>query len=217
MAGGVAGGVAGAGSPVRVSVAKNLDPGATEPPKPVVWWVRGGDGVDAQHEEQFRVFALSRWPRLVRTAYLLTGDRHEAEDLVQIALTKAYRSWRRVQRSDNADAYVRQILVTCNKDRFRKKRVATWLTAALPEQSVAADPVARSEERQRLMWALSTLPRRQRAVVVLRYWEDLPESEVAEILGCSPGTVKSQASKALGKLRAVLSADALTAVQGGSR
>jgi RNA polymerase sigma-70 factor (sigma-E family) len=160
--------------------------------------------VNADNDILFHDFVRSRWPALFRTAYLLTADRHEAEDLVQTALTKAYRSWRRVTRSDNADAYVRRILVTCQKDRFRKRRVSQWLTGAPPEPVDPVDPLAASDERQRLMAALATLPKRQRAVVVLRYWEDLPEAEVAAMLGCSTGTVKSQASKALAKLRAVL-------------
>lgn len=150
-------------------------------------------------EEQFQEFVRARWARLVRTAYLLTGDPHHAEDLTQTALAKAYRSWRRVSRADSPEAYVRRMLVTCNNDRFRKRRVRESLTAAPPDTVAYADhPV---EDRGPLLTALAELPDRQRAVVVLRYWEDLSESEVAEILGCSPGTVKSQASKGLAKLR----------------
>ncbi|MER7759761.1 SigE family RNA polymerase sigma factor [Streptomyces sp. NPDC097619] len=152
-------------------------------------------------EVSFRAFVTARWGHLVRTAYLLTGDRHEAEDLVQTALAKAYRSWRRVSRSDSPEAYVRRMLVTCNSDRFRKRRVAERLTAVPPDTSVRDDAVHWTEEREALRAALAALPARQRAVVVLRYWEDLSEGEVAAALGCSPGTVKSQASKALAKLR----------------
>jgi RNA polymerase sigma-70 factor (sigma-E family) len=174
---------------------------------------RGGH-VKADRDERFREFVSSRWPRLVRTAYLLTGDQHEAEDVVQSALIKVYRSWWRIVRSDNPDAYVRRILVHCHKDRFRKRRVPVWLTDAVPDMAVIRDPLADSDERQRLMAALATLPPRQRAVVVLRYWEDLSETEVAAALQCSTGTVKSQASKALIKLRAVLAEDALITAQG---
>ncbi|MFE2581458.1 SigE family RNA polymerase sigma factor [Streptomyces sp. NPDC059378] len=158
--------------------------------------------MQAELEAQYEEFVRARWSRLVRTAYLLTGDAHHAEDLTQTALAKAYRSWRRVARSDNPEAYVRRMLVTCNSDRFRKRRVAEALTSAPPERARRDDAVGRVEERGVLMAALAGLPPRQRAVVVMRYWEDLSEGEVAEVLGCSVGTVKSQASKALAKLRA---------------
>lgn len=158
--------------------------------------------MQAEQEAQFQSFVSARWPYLVRTAYLLTGDPHDAEDLTQTALAKAYRSWRRVWRSDNPEAYVRRMLVTCNSDRFRKRRVAERLTASPPETSVRDSAAAWADERNALMAALAGLPARQRAVVVMRYWEDLSESEVADVMGCSPGTVKSQASKALAKLRA---------------
>lgn len=157
-----------------------------------------------EDEELFHQFVSSRWHRLLRMAYLLTGDRHLAEDLTQTALAKVYRSWHRVRRSDNPDAYVRRILVSCDKDRFRKRRVAESLTDAPPDVAAPADEMARVEDRDRLAAALAGLPHRQRAVVVLRYWEDLSEAEVAQTLGCSPGTVKSQAARALAKLRAVL-------------
>jgi RNA polymerase sigma-70 factor (sigma-E family) len=152
-------------------------------------------------EDRFQEFVRNRWPHLVRTAYLLTGDRHLAEDLTQSALAKAYRSWRRVMRADSPEAYVRRILVSCNSDRFRKRRVPESLTAAVPERAEGRDEGDRADTRGALLAALSTLPARQRAVVVLRYWEDLPEGETAAALGCSVGTVKSQAAKGLAKLR----------------
>ncbi|MFG3287413.1 SigE family RNA polymerase sigma factor [Streptomyces sp. NPDC048179] len=157
--------------------------------------------MQAELEAQFQEFVRARWSHLVRTAVLLTGDPHHAEDLTQTALAKAYRSWRRVSRADHPEAYVRRILVSCNSDRFRKRRVAEALTAAPPERPGHDDAVTRADERGTLLAALAQLPPRQRAVVVLRYWEDLSEGEVAEVLGCSPGTVKSQASKGLAKLR----------------
>ncbi|GHD30317.1 SigE family RNA polymerase sigma factor [Streptomyces galbus] len=169
-------------------------------------------------EDQFQEFVRARWSRLVRTAYLLTGDTHHAEDLTQTALAKAYRSWRRVARADNPEAYVRRMLVTCNSDRFRKRRVTESLTAAPPEVAWRDEGAGRVEERGVLLDALAALPPKQRAVVVLRYWEDLSEAEVAEVLGCSPGTVKSQASKGLAKLRACPGlAPAVAAGQGGER
>jgi RNA polymerase sigma-70 factor (sigma-E family) len=176
---------------------------ATESGRVVVRRVRGCH-MKAEDEEDFQEFVRSRWQRLLRIAYLLTGDRHLAEDLTQTALVKAYRLWHRVRRSDNPDAYVRRILVSCDKDRFRKRRVPERLTDMPPDVAVAQDDMARVDQRTLLAAALVRLPRRQRAVVVLRYWEDLSEAEVAETLGCSAGTVKSQAAKALSKLRDVL-------------
>ncbi|MDH6125747.1 SigE family RNA polymerase sigma factor [Kitasatospora sp. GP82] len=157
----------------------------------------------AEDETEFREFVQGRWPALVRTAYLLTGDRHHAEDVAQTALAKAYASWRRVRDSDSPDAYLRRILVTSNADRFRKRRPPEYLTQTLPERPRhdESDPSGRLDQRHVLLSALDELPDRQRAVVVLRYWEDLSEAEVASILGCSVGTVKSQASKGLAKLR----------------
>ncbi|MGW1030245.1 SigE family RNA polymerase sigma factor [Streptomyces sp. NPDC002577] len=157
--------------------------------------------MQANQEAEFQDFVRARWSRLVRTAYLLTGDVHHAEDLTQTALAKAYRSWRRVSRSDSPEAYVRRMLVSCNSDRFRKRRVTEALTAAPPEVAGRDEAVSWADERSALLAALAELPPRQRAVVVMRYWEDLSEAEVAEVLGCSPGTVKSQASKGLAKLR----------------
>ncbi|MFD7691603.1 SigE family RNA polymerase sigma factor [Streptomyces sp. NPDC059781] len=157
--------------------------------------------MQARQEAEFQEFVRARWSRLVRTAYLLTGDVHHAEDLTQTALAKAYRSWRRVSRSDRPEAYVRRMLVSCNSDRFRKRRVTEALTAAPPETAGRDEAVSWADERSALLTALAALPPKQRAVIVMRYWEDLPEAEVAEMLGCSPGTVKSQASKALAKLR----------------
>ncbi|WP_425248105.1 SigE family RNA polymerase sigma factor [Streptomyces sp. NEAU-NA10] len=157
--------------------------------------------MQAELEAQFHEFVRARWSRLVRTAYLLTGDVHHAEDLTQTALAKAYRSWRRISRSDNPEAYVRRMLVSCNSDRFRKRRVTEALTAAPPERARHDEAAGQVEMRGSLLDGLARLPAKQRAVVVLRYWEDLSEAEVADVLGCSPGTVKSQASKGLAKLR----------------
>ncbi len=157
----------------------------------------------AGHPEELRDFsryAAARWSRLLRTAYLLTGDHHEAEDLVQATLAKVYPAWSRIVVLEEPDAYVHRSLVNTNLNRFRKRRVVQLLTARLPER--ARDGAARQiEDRSALLTALATLPPRQRAVVVLRYWEDLSEQQVADALGCSPGNVKSQASRGLRKLR----------------
>lgn len=154
-----------------------------------------------EDEDEFRRFTAARWPGLVRTAYLLTGDLGHAEDLAQTTLIKAYRSWHRVRGVDDVDAYVRKILVNANRARFRAKRPVEFSVAAVPEHQASPDASGAVEERDVLFAALAGLPPRQRAIVVLRYWEDLAEGEVAALLGCSVGTVKSQASRALAKLR----------------
>lgn len=155
----------------------------------------------SEDEDEFRRFTAARWAGLVRTAYLLTGDLGHAEDLAQTTLIKAYRSWQRVRKVDDVDAYVRKILINCNRNRFRAKRPMEYSVAAVPEHPVWTDAGRSIEERDVLFAALAALPPRQRAIVVLRYWEDLAEGEVAELLGCSVGNVKSQASRALAKLR----------------
>jgi RNA polymerase sigma-70 factor (sigma-E family) len=152
-------------------------------------------------DTEFSEFMQGRWTQLVRLGYGLTGDRQLAEDLAQTALARAYASWPRVRRSGNPDAYVRRIMVNANHSRFRKHRVAERLTDTVPEAGTADLSAAASEDRSALMAALLALPHGQRAVVVLRYWMDMTETETAATLGCSVGNVKSQASRALAKLR----------------
>jgi RNA polymerase sigma-70 factor (sigma-E family) len=159
-----------------------------------------GTDEKAGADTEFQAYMAARWPVLVRTAYLLTGDRFLAEDLAQTALTRVYASWRRVRRADDVDAYVRRVLVNANSGRFRKRRVAEHLVA-VPQDGRSHIPHEPLAQRSAVTAALAELPPRQRAVVVLRYWEDLSEREVASVLGCSTGTVKSQASKALARLR----------------
>jgi RNA polymerase sigma-70 factor (sigma-E family) len=139
----------------------------------------------------------------VRTAHLLTGDFHEAEDLVQTTLAKVYARRRHVPR-DDVDFYVRRSLVNNNLSRIRKRRVAHLLTPFLPERVHQPDAGhAESVERRAAVHkALAALSARQRTVLVLRYWEDLAEAEIAELLGCSLGTVKTHARRGLAALRA---------------
>ncbi|NUP48757.1 MAG: SigE family RNA polymerase sigma factor [Catenulispora sp.] len=158
--------------------------------------MRGETGYDAE----FREFMVGRWGDLVRFAYGLTGDRGHAEDLAQTALAKAYASWGRVRRTDDPDAYVRRILINANHRRFRKQRVPEHSGAA-PVEPAVADGTELFDQREALVAALMELPPKQRAVVVLRYWDGLTETQAAAILGCSVGNVKSQASRALAKLR----------------
>ena len=156
--------------------------------------------MNAKLEGEFREFMHARWPTVVRLAYGLTGDQGHAEDVAQAAFARAYASWPRVSRAGDPDAYVRQIVVNENRNRFRKRRVAERLTGAPPE-SAAADVVRRYEDRSVLIGALQRLAPRQRAVIVLRYWMDLTEHETAASLNCAVGTVKSQASRGLAMLR----------------
>jgi len=150
-------------------------------------------------EAEFHEFVVARWPRLVRTAYLLTGDRHHAEDLAQATLVRAFQGWNRVRTSDSPDAYVHRIMVRCNASRFRKRRVAEQL-GELPDRGMS-DATDQVVQRRALVAALQDLPKKQRAVVVLRFWSDLTERETAEVVGCSVGAVKSQTHRALAKLR----------------
>jgi RNA polymerase sigma-70 factor (sigma-E family) len=157
------------------------------------------DIISADGSEDFKNFAASRWPGLVRLAFGLTGDRWLAEDIAQTALARAYVAWRRVSRADDPDAYVRRILVNASNRRFRRRRV-TEQPGELPETPVDS-PADLISERAALLAALHQLPPRQRAVIVLRYWEDLTDAQIAAALGCSSSTVRSQLSRALGKLR----------------
>ena len=153
-------------------------------------------------QDEFGQFMTTRWPGLVRLAYGLTGDRWLAEDVAQAALASAYAAWWRVRRADDPDAYVRRILVNTSNRRLRRRRVTERARepAELPDRAVA-DPSELIGQRSVLVSALRELPGRQRAIVVLRYWEDLSDAQVAAALGCSEGTVRSQASRALAKLR----------------
>ncbi|GAA2374547.1 SigE family RNA polymerase sigma factor [Streptomyces carpaticus] len=153
------------------------------------------------HDADFRAFATGRWPRLLRTAYLLTGHHHDAEDLVQVALVKAYARWHRVAQASDPDAYVWRILINAHRDRIRGLRVFEWLTVRFPERS-ERDRTEQVLDREVLARALQRLPPRQRAAVVLRYIEDRTETEVAALLAVRIGTVRSRAARGLEKLRA---------------
>ncbi|WP_229889369.1 SigE family RNA polymerase sigma factor [Streptomyces mirabilis] len=140
---------------------------------------------------------------MVRTAHLLTGDLHEAEDLVRTTLARVRARWRRIPR-DDVDFYVRRSLVRTHLGRTRRRRAARLLTPLLPERARRAlpDPAPAVGRRDALGRALAALPARRRAVVVLRHWEGLGEAEIAQLLGCSAGTVKTHARRGLAALRA---------------
>lgn len=157
--------------------------------------------------DEFTHFVQGRSTALLRTAYLLTaGDASAAEDLLQTALLQTLRHWRRIRERESIERFVRQVMVNERRAWFRRRASSEVVTDAAPHRPDPAGDRAlqRVEDGDALWPALSSLPRRQRAVVVLRYFEDLPEDEVALILGCSVGTVKSQASRALAKLRLAL-------------
>jgi RNA polymerase sigma-70 factor (sigma-E family) len=149
-------------------------------------------------------YVRARYPLLLRRAYLLTGDHGDAEDLVQDVLA---RSWRRLDRGgvENADAYLNRALVNAAVSRWRHRaRVRATVTA--PEQTASPDRTDEVAERDRMWRALQSAPPRQRAVLVLRYYEDLPEADVAALLGISVGTVRSQNAKGLARLRSAMDA-----------
>jgi len=146
---------------------------------------------------EFDEFVAARSSRLLRTAYLLTRDHALAEDLLQTALTRAWFSWSRIQ--GDPEPYVRKILVNTYASWWRRKWNGEQAHAEPPEPELTGGSTV--DDRHDLWTAMGRLPRRQRAVVVLRFVEDLSEAETARLLGISPGTVKSQTSKALAKLR----------------
>jgi RNA polymerase sigma-70 factor (sigma-E family) len=159
----------------------------------------GGDGGDG-----FEEFVAAAGPRLVRVAWLLTGDTHLAEDLVQTALAKVWPKWHRIK-DEHPEAYVRKTLVTTHNSWWRRRWRGELPHGEMPDRAAAGpDAYAGVELESLLGTAVRALPVRQRAVVVLRFFEDLSVEETAELLGCTPGTVKSQSAKAMRTLRAAL-------------
>lgn len=162
---------------------------------------RESSGARSTRDAEFEQYMAARQPALLRTAYLLTGDQHSAEDLVQTSLAKLYLSWDKVQRRELVDGYVRRIMVNEHNSLWRRAwKRKEFATDTIPDHTGVEDRPDHGE-RSALWDFVQTLPRKQRAVVVLRYYEDLSEAEVADILGISVGTVKSQSSRALAALR----------------
>jgi RNA polymerase sigma-70 factor (sigma-E family) len=164
-------------------------------------------------DDGFDEFTAAAWPRLRRSAYLLTGDHHLAEDLAQTALARTYAHWRRVRRAD-ALAYARRVLVNANIDRLRRRRMLEVGDGdhGTDLGQMAGRPDERADERDELVRLLRTLTDRERRVVVLRHYFDLSERQVAEELGIAPGTVKSTLARGLSKLR--VSTDSIQEVVG---
>ena len=151
--------------------------------------------------EEFVEFVEAVYPQLRRTAFLLCGDWHTAEDLAQTALEKVFVSWRKIRQQNAVHAYTHRTLVNSYLAHKRLKRTGELLTGWFPERAIEASA---PETRIMALDALATLPPRTRAVVVLRYWADLSVEQVADVLGCSPGNVKRLSAYAMDRLRTVL-------------
>jgi RNA polymerase sigma-70 factor (sigma-E family) len=157
------------------------------------------------NDEDFAEFVAARWGPLYRLAYLLAASPAGAEDLLQTTLEKTYMNWSRIGRMEHAEAYVRRMLAHASVSSHRRAWVRERPTDPLPD--TAGDSAEELVLDRRLFWPLvCALPARQRAVIVLRYYEDLSEAQIADALGCAPGTVKSQSSAAIGALRRALAA-----------
>jgi RNA polymerase sigma-70 factor (sigma-E family) len=159
-----------------------------------------GAGPGARSEGDFRAFVELRWTSLVRFGYLLTGDWAAAEDLTQVALERTWRRWRHV-RDDRPERYVKAAMANQMRSRWRLRRPEPVSVASVAERGEQEGPGDRHALRDALWTELLRLPPRMRAVVVLRVWEDLSEAETARVLGVSAGSVKSQMSRAMARLR----------------
>ena len=162
--------------------------------------------VAAGRDAEFVSYVAARQGALLRTAILLTGDRHVAEDLLQTALARLYLSWGSVRRTEAMDAYVRRVMVnqltSWWRRAWRRREISVGEVADRPGPRRVVQDTAEDVAQRDAMWrALLDLPPGQRAAVVLRYYEDLSEAQTAEVLGCSVGTVKSQVHRALNRLR----------------
>jgi RNA polymerase sigma-70 factor (sigma-E family) len=157
--------------------------------------------LQTDRDAEFAAFFSATWPRLFRTTYAVAGDRVLAEDALQTAFAKVYTSWQRVQAAQHPEAYVRRMAINEVLTVLRRPWYRAERSTATPEERASPAPESSAVDRDAIWQAVCALPPRQRAVVVLRYYEDLSEAEIAEVLGCSRGTVKSTASSALANLR----------------
>lgn len=162
--------------------------------------MRRGDRMD----ERFAAYVRKSGDRHLRVAVLLTGDWHAAKDLVQASLVKLYRAWPRLDTGADPDAYLRRIMINTHRSWWRARWRRETPAAELPERPAGEDPADRLALAAPVRQAMATLPRQQRAVLVLRYCEDIPEAEVAALLGCAVGTVKTHAHRGLRALRDLL-------------
>jgi RNA polymerase sigma-70 factor (sigma-E family) len=159
-----------------------------------------GDWSAVSEREDFRDFVVAHRRAWLNSAWMLTGDWDLAEDLVQGALLRTYPHWHRIA-AEAPDAYVRRVIINLHASWWRRRWRRELPTSDVPEQANAVDQYGAVDQRDRVLAALRDLAPRQRATVVLRYFDDLPEAEIAAILNCSLGTVKSQLAKALANLR----------------
>ncbi|GIG67268.1 SigE family RNA polymerase sigma factor [Phytomonospora endophytica] len=167
----------------------------------------------SDQEDEFRQYVVTRTERLRRFAYLCCGDWHRAEDVVQTALLRLYRAWNRASRR-SVDGYTRRIIVNLLIDEYRLvwfRRV--HVSDRLPDRA-PPDTGGGSEQRMVLTEALMRLPKRQRAAVVLRFWEDLSIEQTAKVMGCSNGSVKNLTMRGLATLRGLLAEEDLVHIQG---
>lgn len=160
----------------------------------------------ADSDERFTAYVRDRGKQHLRIAVLLTGDWHAAEDLVQASLVKLYRAWPKLRLDGDPDAYLRRVMVNTHRSWWRARWRREMPTGEVPE-TVIADFADGQALAAQVRQALQALPGRQRAVVVLRYCADLPEAEVADLLGCSVGTVKTHTHRGLRALRENLEED----------
>ncbi|GIF42125.1 hypothetical protein Axi01nite_64360 [Actinoplanes xinjiangensis] len=150
----------------------------------------------------FEEYAYARGPSLVRLARLLTGDRHRAEDLVQDVLARAYARWNRIARAEQPDLYVRRMLLNAHHSWWRRRSSHEVTVPVIADSAGTADEAAAVAERDAMWRLVQELPARQRTVIVLRYYEDLDDTAIANVMGCSTGTVRTHAARALTALRA---------------
>jgi RNA polymerase sigma-70 factor (sigma-E family) len=160
--------------------------------------------------DDFEDYVRARGNALLRFAYVLCGDAHRAEDLVQEALIRCHRRWNTITRRGEPEAYVRKAILREYLSWRRRKSAGDLVTDRLVGRSRVASPAGAIEERDALRRLLEALPRKQRAVLVLRYYEDLPDARIADLLACSQATVRVHARRGLGRLRRQVEAMGLT-------
>lgn len=166
-----------------------------------------GERDDGERDERFTDYVRARGDHYLRVAAMLTGDWQTAEDLLQASLVKLYRAWPKLDTSTGPDAYLRRIIVNTHRSWWRARWRRETPAAELPDDATGEDIAGSHALGVVVRQSLARLPRQQRAVLVLRYLEDLPEAEVARLLGCSTGTVKTHAHRGLRALRESLAAD----------